>query len=158
MSKLYTPVQIGAIDLDHRIVQAPLTRLRSDQPGDVPSAMMVEYCGQRASRGGLQIAEATPVAVQGRGYLGAPGIYSDAQIEGWRKVRQSHVSMTGGTAPLAPSAVRVEDLVSPRMAGSRLRRAVRWKFMKSSRSSIRAMPTSSPSDGILRPTPTCSTG
>ncbi|QPF91032.1 alkene reductase [Bradyrhizobium commune] len=133
MSKLYSPVQIGAIRLDHRIVQAPLTRLRSDQPGDVPGAMMVKYYAQRASKGGLQIAEATPVSVQGRGYLGAPGIYSDAQVAGWRKVvdavhakggvivlqlwhvgRQSHVSMTGGVAPLAPSAVPVEDLVFTR--------------------------------------------
>jgi len=130
MSKLYQPIQLGAIRLDHRIVQAPLTRLRSDQPGDVPSAMMVNYYGQRASKGGLQIAEATPVSVQGRGYLGAPGIYTDAQVAGWRKVtdavhakggvillqlwhvgRQSHVSMTGGVAPLAPSAIPVEDLV-----------------------------------------------
>ncbi|MBR1174732.1 alkene reductase [Bradyrhizobium sp. KB893862 SZCCT0404] len=130
MSKLYQPVQIGAVRLDHRIVQAPLTRLRSDQPGDVPSAMMVKYYAQRASKGGLQIAEATPVSVQGRGYLGAPGIYNDAQVEGWRKVvdavhakggviflqlwhvgRQSHVSLTGGDAPLAPSAVQVDDLV-----------------------------------------------
>lgn len=130
MSKLYTPFQIGAVRLDHRIVQAPLTRLRSDQPGDVPSAMMVKYYGQRASKGGLQIAEATPVSIQGRGYLGAPGIYDDAQVEGWRKVtdavhakggviflqlwhvgRQSHVSMTGGVVPLAPSAIPVGDLV-----------------------------------------------
>lgn len=130
MSKLYQPIQIGAIGLAHRIVQAPLTRLRSDQPGDVPSAMMVKYYAQRASKGGLQIAEATPVSVQGRGYLGAPGIYSDAQVEGWRKVvdavhakggviflqlwhvgRQSHVSLTGGSGPLAPSAVQVDDLV-----------------------------------------------
>jgi N-ethylmaleimide reductase len=89
MSKLYSPFQIGAIRLDHRIVQSPLTRLRSDQPGDVPSAMMVKYYGQRASKGGLQIAEATPVSIRGRGYLGAPGIYSDAQVEGWRKVTDS---------------------------------------------------------------------
>jgi N-ethylmaleimide reductase len=133
MSKLYQPIQIGAIHLAHRIVQAPLTRLRSDQPGDVPSAMMIKYYGQRASKGGLQIAEATPVSVQGRGYLGAPGIYSDEQVAGWRKVtdavhaeggviflqlwhvgRQSHVSMTGGVAPLAPSAIPVEDLVFTR--------------------------------------------
>jgi N-ethylmaleimide reductase len=130
MSKLYSPFQIGAVRLDHRIVQSPLTRLRSDQPGDVPSAMMVKYYSQRASKGGLQIAEATPVSIQGRGYLGAPGIYTDAQVDGWRKVtdavhakggviflqlwhvgRQSHVSMTGGVAPLAPSAIPVEDLV-----------------------------------------------
>jgi N-ethylmaleimide reductase len=133
MSKLYNPIQIGAIRLGHRIVQAPLTRLRSDQPGDVPSAMMVDYYRQRASRGGFQIAEATPVSVQGRGYLGAPGIYTDAQVDGWRKVtdavhakggviflqlwhvgRQSHTSMTGGVAPLAPSAIPVEDLVFTR--------------------------------------------
>jgi N-ethylmaleimide reductase len=130
MSKLYSGVQIGTVHLDHRIVQAPLTRLRSDQPGDVPSAMMVKYYGQRAYRGALQIAEATTVSVQGRGYLGAPGIYDDAQVAGWRKVtdlvhakggiiflqlwhvgRQSHVSMTGGVAPLAPSAIPVDDLV-----------------------------------------------
>jgi len=79
MSKLYQAVQIGAVHLGHRIVQAPLTRLRSDQPGDVPSAMMVKHYAQRASKGGLQIAEATPVSVQGRGYRGAPGIYNDAQ-------------------------------------------------------------------------------
>lgn len=130
MSKLLTPIQIGAFQLTHRIVQAPLTRLRSDQPSDIPSAMMVTYYAQRASKGGLQIAEATPVSIQGRGYLGAPGIYSDDQIAGWRKVtdavhakggvivlqlwhvgRQSHVSMTGGVAPLAPSAIPVKDLV-----------------------------------------------
>jgi N-ethylmaleimide reductase len=130
MSKLYSGVQIGAVHLDHRIVQAPLTRLRSEQHGDVPSPMMVEYYGQRAYKGALQIAEATTVSVQGRGYLGAPGIYNDAQVASWRRVtdlvhskdgviflqlwhvgRQSHVSMTGGVAPLAPSAVPVEDLV-----------------------------------------------
>ena len=132
-AKLYTPVHIGPIELAHRVVQAPLTRLRSDQPGDVPNAMMAEYYRQRASQGGLQIAEATPVSVQGRGYLGAPGIYSDAQVEGWRHVteavhaeggviflqlwhvgRQSHVTMTGGAAPVAPSAIPVDDLVFTR--------------------------------------------
>src|SRR5258706_14991453 len=65
MTKLYQPVQIGAVHLDHRIVQAPLTRLRSYQPSDVPNAMMVKYYAQRASKGGLQIAEANPVAIQG---------------------------------------------------------------------------------------------
>jgi N-ethylmaleimide reductase len=130
MSKLYSSVQIGAVHLEHRIVQAPLTRLRSEQPGDVPGPMMVKYYGQRAYKGALQIAEATTVSVQGRGYLGAPGIYNDDQVAGWREVtdivhanggviflqlwhvgRQSHVSMTGGAAPLAPSAIPVEDLV-----------------------------------------------
>ncbi|MGO4326636.1 MULTISPECIES: alkene reductase [unclassified Cupriavidus] len=129
-SKLYTPTRIGAVELTHRVVQAPLTRLRSEQPGDVPGALMATHYGQRASEGGLQIAEATTVSVVGRGYLGAPGIYSDAQVEGWRKVtdavharggriflqlwhvgRQSHVDMTGGVPPVAPSVVPFEQVV-----------------------------------------------
>jgi N-ethylmaleimide reductase len=64
MSKLYQPVQIGAVHLSHRIVQAPLTRLRSDQPGDVPSAMMANHYVQRASKGGLQIVE-PPITPRG---------------------------------------------------------------------------------------------
>jgi N-ethylmaleimide reductase len=130
VSKLYTPINLGALALAHRVVQAPVTRLRSDQPGDVPSEMMITHYGQRASKGGLQIAEATTVSVAGRGYLGAPGIYSDAQVEGWRRVtqavhakggriflqlwhvgRQSHVDMTGGVAPIAPSVVPFEGVV-----------------------------------------------
>jgi N-ethylmaleimide reductase len=130
MSKLYSPVKVGALDLAHRIVQAPLTRLRSEQPGDVPGDLMAEHYGQRASRGGLQIAEATTVSVLGRGYLGAPGIYSDDQVAGWRKItdavhakggyiflqiwhvgRQSHVDMTEGQTPVAPSAVTFDQVV-----------------------------------------------
>src|SRR5258705_9931128 len=133
MSKLYSPFQIGAIRLDHRIVQSPLTRLRSDQPGDVPSAMMVKYYAQRATKSHTEIVPARPVSHQGRGQLGAPGIYNDEQVEGWRKVveavhakggviflqlwhvgRQSHVSLTGGVAPLAPSAIPVQELVYTR--------------------------------------------
>jgi N-ethylmaleimide reductase len=133
MSKLYTPVTIGSVALSHRVVQAPLTRLRSEQPGDVPGDLMATHYGQRASKGGLQIAEATTVSVTGRGYLGAPGIYSEAQVAGWRKVtgavhakggriflqlwhvgRQSHVDMTGGVAPVAPSEVPFEQVVVTR--------------------------------------------
>ena len=130
MSKLYTPIALGPIALSHRVVQAPLTRLRSEQPGDVPGPLMATHYGQRASKGGLQIAEATTVSVTGRGYRGAPGIYSDAQVAGWRRVtsavhakggriflqlwhvgRQSHVDMTGGVAPVAPSVVPFEQVV-----------------------------------------------
>src|ERR1700748_1040508 len=94
-SNLFEPITLGAVDLSHRIVQAPLTRLRSEQPGDVPGDLMAEHYGQRASKGGLQIAEATTVSITGRGYLGAPGIYSDAQVEGWRKVTRA-VHAKGG--------------------------------------------------------------
>ena len=73
-SKLFTPVQIGPFTLSHRVVMAPLTRLRSEQPGDIPGDLMAKMYGQRASGRGLIIAEATTVSVLGRGYLGAPGI------------------------------------------------------------------------------------
>ncbi len=115
VQKLFSPLKLGPIALGHRVVMAPLTRQRSEQPGDIPGPLMVEYYTQRASEGGLIISEATTVAVTGRGYLGAPGIYSDEQVAGWKKVtdavhakggkmllqlwhvgRVSHVDMTGG--------------------------------------------------------------
>jgi N-ethylmaleimide reductase len=122
---LFTPVRLGAVELQHRIVMPPLTRLRSAQPGDVPQPMNAEYYGQRASRGGLIIAEATDISPQARGYPGAPGIYSEEQVAGWRRVteavharggfiflqiwhtgRISHSSLQPGDAlPVAPSAV-----------------------------------------------------
>jgi N-ethylmaleimide reductase len=122
MSKLFTPIHVGPLVLSHRVVMAPLTRLRSEQPGDIPTDLMAEYYAQRASEGGLIIGEATPVALTGRGYLGSPGIYSDAQIIGWKKVtdavhakggkmfmqlwhvgRTSHVDLTGGVTPISAS-------------------------------------------------------
>jgi N-ethylmaleimide reductase len=122
---LLTPVRLGALALEHRVVMAPLTRMRSLQPGDVPHALNATYYGQRASKGGLIITEATDVSAQARGYPGAPGIYSAEQIAGWRSVteavhakgglivlqiwhtgRISHSSMQpGGALPVAPSSV-----------------------------------------------------
>jgi len=127
MSKLFTPTQVGPYKLSHRVVMAPLTRMRSD-PGDIPSDLMIEYYAQRASKGGLIISEATPVSTRGNGYAGAPGIYSDTQIAGWQRVtnavharggrifqqlwhvgRQSHVDLQpNGDAPVAPSAIAAE--------------------------------------------------
>ena len=124
-SPLFTPLRLGVIELRHRIVMPPLTRLRSAQPGDVPQPMNAEYYGQRASQGGLIIAEATDVSRQARGYPGAPGIYSAEQVAGWRGVtdavhakggfiflqiwhtgRISHSSLQpDGALPVAPSAV-----------------------------------------------------
>lgn len=124
-SALLKPLRLGSIELSHRVVMAPLTRLRSRQPGDVPHALNATYYGQRASPGGLIITEATDISQQARGYPGAPGIYSAEQIDGWRQVtdavhakggiiflqlwhtgRVSHSSMRpGGALPVAPSAV-----------------------------------------------------
>src|SRR5260370_17427658 len=94
MSTLFSPAKLGPYRLSHRVVMAPLTRMRSD-PGDIPSDLMVEYYTQRASKGGLIIAEATPVSIRGNGYAGAPGIYADRQIAGWRRVTDA-VHAKGG--------------------------------------------------------------
>ncbi len=92
---LFSPLRAGAFSLKHRVVMAPLTRMRSAQPGDVPQALNVEYYGQRASDGGLIVSEATQISMQGKGYPGAPGIHSAAQVEGWRAVTEA-VHAKGG--------------------------------------------------------------
>jgi N-ethylmaleimide reductase len=127
MSKLFTPFNAGAIALGHRVVMAPLTRMRADA-GNQPSALMEEYYRQRTSPGGLIISEATPVSLEGYGYAGAPGIYDDAQIVGWRRITDTvhagggrivmqlwHVGrqsareiQPGRVAPVAPSAIIAE--------------------------------------------------
>jgi N-ethylmaleimide reductase len=85
-TKLFTPLEIGPITLKHRVVMSPLTRSRSVQPGDVPGDIMREYYEQRASDGGLIVSEATTISLSSRGWFGAPGMYSDEQVEGWKKV------------------------------------------------------------------------
>src|ERR1700722_20922040 len=93
--KLFSPVQVGPLALSHRVVMAPLTRSRSQQPGDVPGDLMVEYYGQRASEGGFIISEATAISITGRGWFGAPGMYSDEQVSGWRRITDA-VHAKGG--------------------------------------------------------------
>jgi N-ethylmaleimide reductase len=124
---LFSPLQVGPYRLAHRVVLAPLTRMRAAKPSLAPRPLNAEYYAQRATPGGLLIAEASPVAATGFGSPGVPGIYSDAQIEGWRKVvdavhakggviflqlwhvgRVSHSSFQpGGVLPVAPSAVPI---------------------------------------------------
>lgn len=120
--KLFTPVQIGPVTLQHRVVMAPLTRSRSAQPGDIPGDLMLEYYAQRASDGGLIISEATSISITGRGWFGAPGLYSDEQVKGWKRIvdavhakgghmfsqlwhtgRSSNVETTGGSTPVTAS-------------------------------------------------------
>ena len=81
---LFQPLQLGAFTAKNRIIMAPLTRGRSD-PGSVPNAMMAEYYRQRAGAG-LIISEATGISVEGLGWPAAPGIWNDAQVEGWQPV------------------------------------------------------------------------
>lgn len=93
--RLFTPVEIGAIRLKHRIVMPPMSRLRAQWPSGVPSSLNVEYYRQRASDGGLILTEATAIAPGGRGYRGAPGIYDDNQVTGWKLVTDA-VHAKGG--------------------------------------------------------------
>ena len=124
---LFSPLKIGPYQLKHRLVMAPLTRMRAEKPSLAPRPLNVEYYGQRATPGGLIIAEASPVTGTGFGSPGVPGIYSEAQVDGWREVvdavhakggviflqlwhvgRVSHSSFQpGGVLPVAPSAVPI---------------------------------------------------
>ncbi len=93
MADLSSPVQFGDLKLKNRVVMAPLTRSRATDDR-VPTAMMAEYYAQRASAG-LIISEATVIAEEANGYLNTPGLFSDAQVEGWKHVT-SAVHEKGG--------------------------------------------------------------
>lgn len=89
---LFSPIRIGNHDLKHRVVLAPLTRLRADPETHVPNEKHVQYYGQRAGNGGgLLITEATNISPMAGNYPGAPGIWSEEQIEGWKKVCFNYV-------------------------------------------------------------------
>lgn len=139
---LFSPAKLGALALKNRMVMAPLTRNRAGE-GGVPQPINVEYYEQRASAG-LIITEATPISAMAHGYPALPGIYTDAQIAGWKKVtdavhakggkivlqlwhvgRISHPSLLPNNAlPVAPSAIKpagqaftyqgLQDYVTPR--------------------------------------------
>jgi N-ethylmaleimide reductase len=124
---LFSPLQIGPYHLRHRLVMAPLTRMRAAKPSLAPRPLNAEYYAQRATSGGLIIAEASPVAATGFGNPGVPGIWSEQQVKGWREVvdavhakggvmflqlwhvgRVSHSSFQpGGRLPVAPSSVPI---------------------------------------------------
>jgi 2,4-dienoyl-CoA reductase-like NADH-dependent reductase (Old Yellow Enzyme family) len=141
MPTLFDPIQIGDLQLNNRIIMAPLTRCRADE-GRVPNALMAEYYTQRASAG-LIISEATAVTPMGVGYPDTPGIWSDEQVRGWSNITQAvhanggkivlqlwHVgrisdpTYLNGELPVAPSAIQpaghvslvrpLKDYVTPR--------------------------------------------
>lgn len=97
MTDLFTPAQFGAIALNNRVVMSSLTRCRAGA-GNVPTDLIAEYYGQRASCG-LILTEASPICPEGHGYVRTPGIHSEAQIAGWQKVTQA-VHATGGKIAL----------------------------------------------------------
>ena len=126
MADLFTPVQLGAISAPNRILMAPLTRGRSTRE-HVPTAIMAEYYAQRADAG-LIISEATGISREGLGWPYAPGLWTEAQVEGWKPVVEAvhkaggrifaqlwhmgrivHPSFLGGAAPLSASATTAPD-------------------------------------------------
>ena len=121
---LFSRLTVGPYTLKNRMVMAPLTRSRSQQPGNIPSRLNAFYYAQRAGAG-LIITEATQISQQGQGYAWTPGIHSSEQVEGWRLVaeavhnadglifmqlwhvgRISHPALQpNGALPVAPSAI-----------------------------------------------------
>lgn len=86
---LFKPWKLGSLSLEHRLVQAPLTRMRCEKDAEginVASDLMVEYYGQRASKGGLQLTEATDISRWASGYPGVPGLFTDSQLAAWKRV------------------------------------------------------------------------
>ncbi|WP_333918732.1 alkene reductase [Vibrio crassostreae] len=125
---LLQPIQLGNIELKNRIVMPPMTRSRATQPGNSANDMMAAYYAQRASAG-LIIAEGTQISPMGQGYAWTPGIYSDEQIAGWKKVtdavhekggvifaqlwhvgRVTHPDNIGGEQPISSSAIKAENV------------------------------------------------
>lgn len=139
---IFDPIRLGGMTLANRLVMAPMTRNRADKDG-VVSPMMVTHYQQRAGAG-LIVTESAPISTEGVGYPFTPGIYNDAQTEGWRRLtkaihsaggrvfiqlqhcgRISHPSLQpNNAAPVAPSAIRpagqaitysgMQDFVTPR--------------------------------------------
>jgi N-ethylmaleimide reductase len=123
---LFSPTRLGAIEVSNRIAMAPLTRSRVGEDG-VPGDLQATYYAQRAGAG-LIVSEATNISPEGRGYAMTPGIWTDEQVAGWRRVtdavhaaggkivnqlwhvgRISHVDLQpGGQPPVAPSAITAE--------------------------------------------------
>ena len=119
---LLTPVKVGDYELRNRIVMAPMTRDRADNPELAPTHLHAEYYGQRAGAG-LIVTEGSQVSPQGMGYVNTPGIYSKPQVAGWKKVTEavhaqggriflqlwhvgavSHPDFHGGALPVSASA------------------------------------------------------
>ncbi|WP_297337456.1 alkene reductase [Algoriphagus sp.] len=125
MSKqaLLSPLVMGDLNLRNRVFMAPMTRSRADNPENAPYDIHVDYYQQRASAG-LIITEGSQISKKAVGYINTPGIYSKAQVEGWKKVteavhekgghifiqlwhvgRISHPDFHNGELPHAPSAI-----------------------------------------------------
>ena len=119
---LFDEYTLGSQRLKNRMVMAPMTHCRAQQSGDIPTQLMAQYYQQRAGAG-LIVTEAAQISSQGKGYSFTPGIYTQAQIEGWKQItdavhhrggkiilqlwhvgRMSHASLHSDGLTVAPSA------------------------------------------------------
>ena len=124
MPSLFTPLAVGTLEVPNRIFMAPLTRCRAE-PGDVPGELIATHYAQRAGAG-LLIAEATMAIANNCAFMGAPGVHSEAQVAGWRKVtdavhaaggriflqiwhggRACHSLLNGGAQPVSASPIAI---------------------------------------------------
>jgi N-ethylmaleimide reductase len=164
---LLQPYKSKNLILENRVVMAPMTRSRADNPDNKPTAgLQGEYYAQRASAG-LIITEGSQVSKEAVGYINTPGIYSKAQVEGWKEVtkavhaaggkifiqlwhvgRMSHPDFHGGGLPLAPSALNpgaksftpqgFKDTVSPKaMTLEDIQRTIR-DFAQAAKNAVEA--------------------
>lgn len=125
---LFAPVELGNLLLKNRIVMPPMTRSRASQPGNAANEIMAQYYAQRASAG-LIVAEGTQISAMAQGYAWTPGIYSQEQILGWKKVtdavhakdgviyaqlwhvgRVTHPDNIGGEQPISSSSLKAENV------------------------------------------------
>lgn len=132
LDSLWTPIEVGGMQLNHRLAMAPMTRNRAELDG-TPSELAATYYGQRASLG-MIITEGTQPSADGQGYMNTPGIYTPEHVTGWRRVadavhdggghlviqlmhvgRMAHPDNTPHhRAPVAPSAISADqDMHTP---------------------------------------------
>lgn len=125
---LLTSTWMGDLELPNRIVMAPLTRMRAHPVTHVPTELQAEYYAQRASAG-LVIAEATAISPEGFGWADTPGLWSQEQVRGWRRITDavhaaggrifaqlwhtgaiSHPDLRGGEIPVSASNIDPQQL------------------------------------------------
>jgi len=164
---LLTPVKLGDYELRNRVVMAPMTRDRADNPGFVPTELHAEYYGQRAGAG-LIVTEGSQISPQGMGYVNTPGIYSKEQVAGWKKVTHavharggriflqlwhvgavSHPDFHGGALPVSasafnpktkayvPAGVQKDTVAARELSTAEVRQVVR-DFAQGARNSMEA--------------------
>jgi N-ethylmaleimide reductase len=155
---LFSPLQLGQCALSHRVVMAPLTRMRATQPGSSANALMAQYYAQRASPGGFIIAEASQIAVGSSVSLTTPGSYSREQVAGWKLTTDAvhakgatiflqlwHVGrlstaemQADGRPPIAPSAIAAQGKGVPRALETTEIPALIQSYVQAARNALEA--------------------